>query len=176
MKLITAFGSGLLFALGLGVSGMTQPHKVVAFLDITGGWDPALAFVMVGAIGVYAIAIPLIRKRGAPLFDTTLYLPTRADLTPRLIGGAALFGVGWGISGFCPGPALTSLVTATTTVLVFVSAMVAGVVAVRLLDPGAASSDPETKNPETKNPETKNPETNNSAPNNPISSDASATT
>jgi uncharacterized membrane protein YedE/YeeE len=123
---ISAFLSGLLFALGLGLSGMTDPANVHGFLDIAGGWDFRLAFVMGGAIAVHAALRPLILKRERPLFAEKFpSFPTRrAD--PKLLGGAALFGVGWGLSGYCPGPALTALATGGPQVLVFVAAMGAG--------------------------------------------------
>lgn len=122
----SAFASGALFALGLGVSGMTRPSKVIGFLDLFGAWDASLAFVMVGAIGVHLIAQRLIMKRASPLFDGRFHLPTRKDIDPRLVLGAALFGVGWGLAGFCPGPALVSAASGASTALVFVVGMTAG--------------------------------------------------
>ncbi len=118
--------AGLLFGLGLGVAGMTQPAKVVSFLDLFGAWDPSLAFVMAGAIAVHAIAYRLVRRRAHPLFDARFHLPTRTDLDRRLLVGAALFGIGWGIGGYCPGPGLVSLVTLGSNALVFVLAMTTG--------------------------------------------------
>lgn len=123
---IAAFASGLVFALGLGLSGMTQPAKVTAFLDIAGKWNPSLAFVMVGAILVHAVLYRLIRHRQTPLFASTFTIPTRTDIDARLVGGAALFGIGWGLGGFCPGPAITSLASGNIPVLIFVIAMLAG--------------------------------------------------
>lgn len=120
-----AFFVGFLFALGLGISGMTQPQKVIGFLDLT-SWDPALLFVMIGAVGVHAIAYPLVRRRGSPLLDGEWHIPQRKDLTPRLFLGAAIFGVGWGLGGFCPGPALTALVSGEARALVFVGMMIVG--------------------------------------------------
>jgi len=105
---LTAFVAGLLFAVGLGVSGMTQHAKVFRFLDVTGDWDPSLALVMVGAIAVHAATLRLILGRERPLFASRFALPTRTDLEPRLVAGAAVFGVGWGIAGYCPGPAVTA--------------------------------------------------------------------
>ncbi|MCS6925756.1 MAG: YeeE/YedE family protein [Candidatus Binatia bacterium] len=116
----------MLFAVGLGLSGMTQPAKVVGFLDLTGRWDPSLACVMLGAIAVHAPAYRLIRRRSAPIFAAAFAIPTRRDFDLRLVGGAALFGIGWGLGGFCPGPAITSLPSGHTAVLLFVPAMVAG--------------------------------------------------
>ena len=129
-----SFGSGLLFAFGLGLSGMTQPAKVVGFLDFAGNWDPSLAFVMLGAIMVHMVLSRLILHRPAPFFATAFSVPTRNDIDPKLIGGAALFGAGWGLGGFCPGPALTSLATGSFTVLIFVGAMIAGMGLFKLVE------------------------------------------
>ena len=123
---ISALISGTVFALGLGISGMTKPEKVVAFLDISGDWDPSLAFVMVGAIGVYAVLYRLIIRRSAPVLDDTFHLPTATRIDPRLIIGASLFGIGWGIGGFCPGPAIASVASLQSDVLIFVASMGAG--------------------------------------------------
>lgn len=124
--LITAFLSGVLFAIGLGIAGMTRPDKVVAFLDVTGRWDPSLALVMVGAIGVHALVYWLTRSWRAPLFAPAFALPTRKDIDRRLVFGSAVFGVGWGLGGICPGPALTSLATGASSMVVFVVAMLVG--------------------------------------------------
>lgn len=123
---ISAFLSGLLFAIGLGLSGMTDPANVIGFLDIAGDWDFRLAFVMGGAIAVHAALRPLIHKRERPLFAEKFpsFPVRRAD--PKLLGGAALFGVGWGLGGYCPGPAITSLASGAPQVLIFVAAMFAG--------------------------------------------------
>ncbi|WP_437535128.1 DUF6691 family protein [Sorangium sp. So ce726] len=138
-----AFLAGLLFAVGLGVSGMTQPSRVIGFLDVAGDWDPSLAFVMAGAISVHFLAYRVLRRRrrggGAdaaglvraprfPLLADRAAVPTRTDIDARLIAGAGLFGVGWGLAGYCPGPALVSLVTGSSAVLAFVAAMAAGMV------------------------------------------------
>lgn len=124
--------SGAVFALGLVISGMTDPGRVTAFLDVTGSWDPTLAFVMAAAILVHAPLARIVRRRTAPVFDSKFHLPERTKIEPRLVIGAGLFGVGWGLSGYCPGPALVSLGGAATPVLVFVGAMVAGIVITRL--------------------------------------------
>lgn len=124
--LVSSFLAGMVFAVGLGISGMTQPAKVVGFLDFTGNWDPSLAFVMLGAIAVHAFAYRLIRHRPAPIFAPAFAVPPRQDLDLRLVSGAALFGIGWGLGGFCPGPAVTSLPSGHVSVLLFVVAMVAG--------------------------------------------------
>ena len=129
-----AFISGLIFAIGLVLGGMTQPAKVIAFLDITGKWDPSLAFVMGGAILVYAPLYRLIRRRQAPFFASVFSMPTRLDIDPLLIGGSALFGVGWGLGGFCPGPAVVSLASGSPTVVIFVAAMLAGMYLFKLVD------------------------------------------
>ena len=121
-----AFIVGLLFGLGLAISGMINPEKVIGFLDVTGSFDPSLAFVMGGAMGVHILFFRLIKKRASPLFEPKFYLPTRQDLDAKLIVGSALFGVGWGIGGYCPGPAVTSLAGANGDVWLFVTAMVVG--------------------------------------------------
>jgi uncharacterized protein len=130
--------SGAVFAIGLVVSGMTQPAKVLAFLDIgglargvsssaeKGLWDPSLAFVMGGALLVTLVAFWLTPRRAKPLADENFHLPTRQDIDAKLLMGAALFGVGWGLAGYCPGPALASLLSGSTDVLIFVLAMIGG--------------------------------------------------
>lgn len=123
---LTAFISGVIFAVGLAVGGMTRPAKVAGFLDFTGDWDPSLMFVMGGAVLVHIVLYRLIRQRPTPLFAATFAVPTRKDVDARLLGGAALFGIGWGLSGFCPGPAITSLASGKMPVVIFVAAMIAG--------------------------------------------------
>ena len=125
-RLVASFLGGLLFALGLGVSGMTDANKVIGFLDLSGDWDPSLAFVMAGAIGVHLILYRLILRRQSPLFGDRFQIPTRRDITPQLVGGAALFGVGWGLGGFCPGPGLVSLAGFGSSAAVFVLSMLSG--------------------------------------------------
>ena len=129
---VVAAISGAVFALGLVISGMTDPGRVTAFLDVTGHWDPTLAFVMGGAILVHAPLARLVRRRGAPVFDSKFHLPERKKIEPRLVIGAGLFGIGWGLSGYCPGPALASLGTAATPLLVFLAAMVGGIAITKL--------------------------------------------
>lgn len=130
---MAAFLAGLLFGVGLIVAQMTNPSKVIGFLDITGNWDPSLAFVMVGAIAVYAPAYWLSRTRPArPLWGEEFKLPLRQQIDRPLVLGALTFGVGWGLSGFCPGPALTSAGFGEPRVWVFVAAMLAGMIAYRL--------------------------------------------
>lgn len=133
-SLLASFVSGLVFAVGLGISGMTQPAKVVGFLDFAGNWDPSLACVMIGAILVYAVLYRLIRKRPSPLFVPTFSAPTQTDIEPRLVGGAAIFGLGWGLGGFCPGPALTSLAAGNSLIVIFVAAMIVGMYFYKLVE------------------------------------------
>lgn len=117
---------GLLFGLGLIVAGMTDPSKVIGFLDLTGLWNPSLAFVMGGAILVGVGAFALARKRSTSFLGGAMHLPTSRDINKRLIGGSVMFGMGWGIAGFCPGPAIVSLGAGNPKAMVFVAAMVAG--------------------------------------------------
>lgn len=121
-----SFLCGFVFALGLVLGGMTQPSKVVGFLDFTGAWDPSLAFVMGGALATHALLRPLVLRRGAPMLAPAFSLPSRVDIDGRLIAGAALFGVGWGLGGFCPGPAVASLGAASGAAMVVVPCMLAG--------------------------------------------------
>lgn len=122
-----ALVAGLVFGVGLVLSGLTQPSKVLAFLDVTGDWDPSLLVVMGSAMPVFALAYRWSQKRSRPLFAERFALPTKKDLEPRLIAGAALFGVGWGLGGYCPGPALTSLTRGGAGAVVFTLAMLAGI-------------------------------------------------
>jgi uncharacterized protein len=126
-KLLVSLISGIVFGLGLGISGMTRPIKVIGFLDFFGSWDPSLAFVMMGAICVYFIAYRWSRGMAAPILTTRFSVPSRRDLDGRLIIGSAIFGAGWGLGGFCPGPAITSLASGATPVMIFVAAMAAGI-------------------------------------------------
>ena len=124
---LVAFASGIVFALGLGISGMTRPIKVIGFLDFAGKWDASLAFVMIGAVAVYFIAYRLVRRRTAPMLAERFSVPEWKDIDRNLIVGAAIFGAGWGLGGFCPGPAITSLASGAAPVAVFVIAMAAGI-------------------------------------------------
>ncbi|MBC7802388.1 MAG: YeeE/YedE family protein [Candidatus Parcubacteria bacterium] len=124
--LYSAFGAGLLFGIGLWVSGMANPEKVLGFLDITGDWDASLMLVMGGAVAVTAISFRIILKRQKPLLEKSFELPQKSSIDLPLVAGAAIFGIGWGIAGYCPGPALTALATLSTESMVFVTAMVAG--------------------------------------------------
>jgi uncharacterized membrane protein YedE/YeeE len=132
-RLIPALAAGTLFGAGLTVSGMTDPQRVRGFLDLFGRWDPTLAFVMGGAVLVMAFAWQLRKRLGHPLFAEKFVLPGRSDLDVRLILGSALFGIGWGIAGLCPGPAIASLALSPAAVLPFVVAMLAGMTIHRLL-------------------------------------------
>lgn len=127
-EVITAFLSGLLFSGGLVVGGMTQPSKVVGFLDFFGDWDPSLMFVMGGAVAVHVLLYRLVRKRKSPVVAEVFQVPTRRDFTPRLVIGSAVFGVGWGLGGFCPGPGLVALPTFGSEAIAFVIAMAGGIV------------------------------------------------
>lgn len=123
LDVVVGLGTGALFGAGLVISGMTRPSKVLGFLDVTGAWDASLAFVMLGAIGVHAIAYRWIRRHPV----TPLSLPPDARVDARLVVGSALFGVGWGLAGLCPGPALTAVATLAPAALVFVAGMTAGI-------------------------------------------------
>lgn len=126
MQILTSLLAGLVFGLGLLLSGMADPAKVLGFLDLAGAWDPSLAFVMVGAIAVGLPAFALARRRSVSLLGAPMRLPTARAIDRRLVGGSVLFGIGWGIAGFCPGPALVALGMGLAPALVFVAAMVAG--------------------------------------------------
>lgn len=138
-SLVAAAVSGILFALGLGVSGMTDPAKVVGFLDLTGAWDPSLAFVMGGALVTHAVTRRLVLKRPKPLFASSFPVFDRKSIDGRLVAGSALFGVGWGISGYCPGPAFTSLAGGSGAVFAFVAAMLAGMALLNAMNTLAAA-------------------------------------
>jgi len=122
---LAAFVAGVLFAVGLAISGMTQPAKVIGFLDFFHDWDPSLVFVMGGAVVVYFIAFRFLRGE-APLFASRFTLPTKTEIDRRLLIGSSLFGAGWGLSGYCPGPAITSIGSASSAAAVFCVAMVGG--------------------------------------------------
>jgi uncharacterized membrane protein YedE/YeeE len=118
--------AGALFGLGLTVSGMVNPAKIIGFLDFAGDWDPTLAFVMGGALLVTIPAFHLILRRPRPILADNFDLPTKKGVDSRLLAGSAIFGIGWGLAGFCPGPAVTAMASALAPVFVFVAAMVAG--------------------------------------------------
>jgi len=125
-KNIAALIAGLLFGLGLAISQMTNPAKVLNFLDITGTWDPTLAFVMGGAVLVTLISFRFILKQDRPLFEGQFHLPTRSDIDSRLLGGAALFGIGWGLAGYCPGPGVAALAMGLWEPALFVVGLLVG--------------------------------------------------
>lgn len=122
----SAFVAGLLFAVGLVLAGMTQPAKVVAFLDFFGAWDPSLAVVMGTAVVVHFALYRLVLKRPSPLLGGSFSIPSRRDLTPQLIGGSILFGIGWGLGGYCPGPGLVSAPSGGAGALTFAATMTIG--------------------------------------------------
>ena len=138
MRLVISYLIGLIFGIGIALSGMANPAKVLNFFDIAGAWDPSLAFVMGGALIVTFIGYRVVLKRPAPLMSQNFQLPTRRDLDLPLLGGSALFGVGWGIAGFCPGGALPALGTGRSEVFVFVAALLAGIIASKLLQSALA--------------------------------------
>ncbi len=124
-RVISALVAGILFGLGLAVSGLANPDKVLQFLTIGPNWSPALLFAMAAGVAVTFIGYRWVLHRG-PILDESLHLPTRTDLDRRLLMGAAIFGAGWGLAGFCPGPAITSLATGLTEPFAFVAAMIVG--------------------------------------------------
>lgn len=131
---IAALVVGFVFAIGLGLSGMTQPQKVVGFLNLFGNWDPSLIFVMIGAIVVHFVTFKVIRKRNSPLFSNQWHVPTKKEITPALMTGAFIFGIGWALGGFCPGPAITAMASFEKTPFVFVISMLVGMFLFRLVD------------------------------------------
>lgn len=133
MRLLSAYLIGLLFGLGIVISGMVNPAKVLNFFDLVGSWDPSLIFVMGGALVTTLIGYRIVLKRNAPLLATRFTVPTSTSIDASLIGASALFGVGWGIAGFCPGGALPALGTGRIEVVIFVAAMIAGILGTRLL-------------------------------------------
>lgn len=146
MKALSALLAGLLFGLGLAVSEMVNALKVLAFLDVFGHWDPSLAFVMGGAIAVTLPGFALLRQRGgAPWFDTRFQWPQRSDIDARLVGGAALFGIGWGLAGYCPGPAIGGVAlnlrdTDFWEPVLFTAAMLAGFLGWQLIEARRAAA------------------------------------
>ena len=140
MRAWIAFAAGLLFGLGLSLGGMTQPAVVLGFLDIFGAWDPRLVFVMAGAVLTTAVGYRLVLRRPRPLLAERFQWPMSRRIDARLIGGAALFGIGWGIAGYCPGPALASLGAGAPALLVLVACMLAcWWLAARLLPPAGGN-------------------------------------
>ena len=134
MLALMSFVAGIVFGVGLIVSRMANPAKVIGFLDLTGRWDPSLAFVMAGAVAVAAVAFAIAGRRQRSLLGATMQLPASRVIDRRLLAGSALFGIGWGIAGFCPGPALVALGMGEPKAVVFVAAMLAGMGAFELLE------------------------------------------
>lgn len=133
MKLFITYITGLVFGIGISVSGMANPAKVLNFFDVFGTWDPSLAFVMGGALVVTAIGYKFVFRRAAPIFEPTFNVPTNQSIDVKLVGGSAVFGIGWGIAGFCPGGAIPALGTGRPEVFIFFAALVAGIVLARFL-------------------------------------------
>ena len=135
MKNLISLIVGFLFAIGLGLSGMTQVQVVRGFLDVTGDWNMSLLGVMIGAISVHSLLFLLIKKRSSPLLDTKFHLPTKSDLDFSLIIGAALFGIGWGWVGICPGPGLVASVSGNINIIAFVISMLSGMAIFKFVEP-----------------------------------------
>ena len=134
LRAIAGFGCGVIFGVGLAVSQMINPAKVLAFFDVFGSWDPSLAFVMGGAVGVTIVAFRYVIRRGQPVIEPSFSLPTRSDIDARLVGGAAVYGVGWGLTGFCVGPAVAAVAFADGRVVLFLAALMVGMVVGKLVD------------------------------------------
>ena len=134
MRIALAFLAGLVFGLGLLLSGMADPGKVLGFLDLAGAWDPSLVFVMAGAIAVGVLAFALARRRARTLLGDAVQWPTTTAIDARLVGGSLLFGAGWGLAGFCPGPALVALGLGETQAIVFVAARRAGMAVFEVIE------------------------------------------
>ena len=139
---LASFCCGSIFGIGLLISGMTEPQKVLGFLDIFGAWDATLAFVMAGAVAVSAVGFALARRRNAPLLAASFAWPSRRDIDMPLLAGSALFGVGWGLAGICPGPALVNLAGLSAPIVVFVIAMVLGMLGYELWQRRTVTSSP----------------------------------
>ena len=140
-RILTGLAAGFLFGVGLAVSGMINPAKVLNFLDIFGRWDASLAFVMLGAVVTSAIGYRLAFRRGRPLFESKFMLPTRQDIDSKLLAGSAIFGIGWGLGGYCPGPAISGLGFGAPETIVFVTAMAAGMIVWRMISRMSSRSD-----------------------------------
>jgi uncharacterized protein len=137
-QVLASLVAGLLFGAGLALSGMINPDRVLAFLDVFGYWNPALAFVLFGAVSVSASSYWIAGRRARPLFAPAFDIPRNSHIDARLVGGSAIFGVGWGLAGFCPGPALASLALGLPGSFVFVATMLLGMVLARIV-PGASA-------------------------------------
>lgn len=134
MRGLVSFIVGFLFAIGLGVSGMTKTHIVKGFLDITGSWNPSLIGVMAGAIAIHLISYFLIKKRKSPFLDSQFYIPIKKQIDKKLISGAAIFGAGWGWAGICPGPAVVSLASGNSNIVTFVIFMIFGMYSFKFVE------------------------------------------
>jgi uncharacterized membrane protein YedE/YeeE len=134
MKSLVAFFVGTIFSVGLGYSGMTQPHVVKGFLDVFGDWNFALMGVMAGAIGVHSIFYALIKKRKSPLLDIKFHLPTKTSIDRKLILGSMIFGIGWGLAGICPGPGLVSLISGRIEIFAFIASMLLGMIVFKTVE------------------------------------------
>jgi hypothetical protein len=132
-RLLVALGTGILFGLGLAVSHMVNPAKVLGFLDVTGNWDPSLILVMAGALAVTTLAFPRILRQSRPAFDRAFVVAAKGQIDMRLIGGSVIFGIGWGLVGFCPGPAVAALAYGHLESVIFLAAMLAGMWLYRVL-------------------------------------------
>ena len=131
MRLVSSYLIGLIFGIGISISGMANPAKVLNFFDVAGTWDPSLIFVMGGAVVVVFLGYRVVLRRPAPMIDTRFHLPDNPRIDARLLGGSAVFGIGWGIAGFCPGGALPALGTGRLEVIAFVAALIAGIFAAK---------------------------------------------
>lgn len=131
MRLVSSYLIGLIFGIGISISGMANPAKVLNFFDFAGTWDPSLIFVMGGAVVVAFLGYRVVLRRPAPMIDTRFHLPDNPRIDARLLGGSAVFGIGWGIAGFCPGGALPALGTGRVEVMAFVAALIAGIFAAK---------------------------------------------
>lgn len=134
MKGLIAFVTGLIFAIGLAVGGMTNPGNVRGFLDVAGNWNGSLIFVMAGAIAVHAIAFRFILRRNSPILDTKFHVPTRKDIDAKLILGSIIFGLGWGWAGICPGPSIVGLGSGRIEFIIFVVSMLSGMKVFQIFD------------------------------------------
>lgn len=129
-----SFFSGFLFSIGLILAGMTNPHKILGFLDFFGVWDPSLIFVMIGAISIHSVFYRFISKKKTPVFEKEWHIPKNKNITVNLIFGSTLFGIGWGLAGYCPGPALISLAQPNKSVVLFALSLISGMAVFYFLD------------------------------------------
>jgi uncharacterized membrane protein YedE/YeeE len=150
MKSMAAFAIGLVFGAGLLFSGMTDPGKVIGFLDVFGAWDPSLAFVMVGAVLVGLFGFAAARRRTQAVLGGAMHLPRTTNIDRRLVAGSTIFGVGWGLAGFCPGPALVAAAAGYAGALVFVVSMLAGMALQSWLDRRPVIAPPPSRTPDTR--------------------------